>query len=364
MKMLKNITVLLFIAAMFFSCTENDDYGTLLINPSGSSRAIKGEVDSGFYEGFENGLTYTFTCINQNDTSKVKSAGPYDFGKSSNVEIQLNSGKWDVWVKVNKNGKEIGSSKYPTVTIKAGDTVVLKGTNIEIQGYSYGSAVAHKVPDNFNLDVNSPYWDDTPPLKINRFIKLNESGYANPPIVDPNGTGAHGNAKILWDDSGNGHLYVLVLVEGNEPTEDKGEQEHDSDSVEIFVYEGGNVAHQYRKNFAGTNTYGKVTRSSSSSTNWTEAVNPTFPDTVSLEIKKSPTDNLPNGVKYAVIAKIPFDTKKKSGNKIGVELQINGTPLKKDESGKDRRTTVAVWCSETSPYKEPWRYENSLVLTN
>jgi len=360
MKTLKAVTVFIFTITLFFSCAQENinDYGTLVITLPGTSsaRSVTAEVKEGFYDGFENGLTYTFECINEKGNTIV--AGPYNVGTPYDVNIQLLPGNWDVWVKVNKNEREIGSEKYPPVTIKAGQTIILGGINVEIQGYSYGSAIAHKAPDNFDFD-DIESWPNTPPININRFIKLNSLGYADPPIVDPSGTGAHGAAKVLWD---NQNLYVLVLVEGNNPITTVGNQEHDSDSVEIFVYEGGTIARQYRKNYADQSTYGQVTRSNSSSTTWTVAEPaPPFPSTVDLVIKKPPTDNLPSDVSYAVIARIPFDAEKTTGDKIGVELQINGTPLM---GNPPHRSTVAVWCSETSPYREPGRYENSLALVD
>jgi len=376
MKTLKTVTVLLFTAALFFSCTqENNNYGTLVINPSGvgSSRSITAVFEpEDFYDGFENGLTYTFECINQKDNTKV---GTAQFGvKKSNdakiepndVQIQLLPGNWDVWVKVLKNGKEIGSNKYPTVAIKAGQTIILGGLNVEIQGFSYGSAVAPKAPPGFDYeDVGNPGWSSTP-LNINRFIVLNKDpvdGQAKqPPTVDPNGTGAHGTARILWgtEEDNKKYLYVLVLVEGAECTGyNHGDQltnAHNTDSVEIFVHEGGDTAYQYRIAYAeianaAVKTYGVATAPSNPNDNWTHNNTNANPTGAILNI----ADNPPIGAAYAVTAKIPLTSEEKN---IGVELQINGAP----ETQNGFRSSIAVWCSESSPYNQPWRYEKTLTL--
>jgi len=365
MKTLKVITVLILTAALFFSCTENSDYGTLIINPfgGGSSRTVNAEVGTGFYEGFENGLTYSFTCINQNDNSTVES-GTYDLGKNkANVQIQLHSGNWDVWVKLNKNGKVIGSNKYPTVTIKAGETIALGSLVVEIQGYSYGSAVAHKAPENFDYAVDSPYWDDTPPLKINRHL-ITDDGVPDHTTPDnyyiyaPEGT-----AKVLWDER---NIYILVNVYNADltgytgGTNDKGKYEHDSDSVEIFLTETGATGHQYRIAIVNGNldtekTYGYSPLDGKHYKD-TDALNfpANFPKPVSFQII---TDGLPSN-SYAVVAKIPFPT---SGGKIGIDFQINGAPKQQGEN----RNSVTVWYYKKGQvYDKPSKYKDTLILTN
>jgi len=377
MKTLKAVTVLLLTAALFFSCAQEnmDEYGTLVINFSGtgSSRSVTGVI-SGEFDGKldANNISYSFECINAKAGITI-TAGPYEVGVPKDVPIQLIPGDWVVRAKVLQSvlqsKEEIGSAQYRPVTIKAGQTVILGGISVPIS--PYGVALAKKVENSAfknegYKDANNDTWLNAYTLNINRFIKLNPAnGYVKEPAeVDPHGTGAHGTAKILWDDDDTGHLYVLVLVKGNNPIATKGKQDHDTDSVEIFVFEGNLIAHQYRKNYAGLSTYNEATRSPISSDTW-DVPNtnlPPLPSTVSLEIKKLPTDTLPPGVTYAVIAKIPFDTPKESRDQIGVEIQINGTPLMKDTSGDDRRSTVAVWCSETSPYDKPGKYANSLTL--
>jgi len=353
MKTLKTATVLLLTAALFFSCAQEDgNYGTLVINPSGagSSRSITAEFDpEDFYEGFENDLTYTFECINQKDNTRVGTA-QYGVKKSNDVQIQLLPGNWDVWVKVLKSGKEIGSNKYPTVAIEAGQTIILGGLNVEIQGYSYGSAVAHKAPEGFNyMDVDT--WPDTSPININRHLEIESNGQAGAEIpFDENK--AHGTANILWDEN---NLYVRVIVEGAECTPKKVNEElgnaHHTDSVEIFLNEGG-IGYQYRIDYSERITYGRTPTGGSHA----NSASP-YPDAgnaILLITKYDP----PNG-KYAVVAKIEFGSEKKSSDIIGIDLQINGAP----EAGKTIRSSVAVW-HETSPYDDPNKYNETLTLVD
>jgi len=350
MKTLKAVTILIFTITLFFSCAqESSNYGTLVINPSANSaRAITTEVGEGFYDGFEKDLTYTFECINQNDNSKVGTVH-YDVGKSNDVQIQLLPGNWDVWVKVHKNGKEIGSSKYEKpVTISAGQTVILGGISVEIQGFSYGSAVAHKAPVSFDYkDVDSSTWSNTLPININRHLKIETNGQAGAEIPFDENL-AHGTARILWD---NEYLYVLVLVEGAECTtrnsaSTTADTAHHTDSVEIFLNEG-DIGYQYRIDYAGKKTYGK-------STGKGNHANISSPE---REIDFSITPDPDNG-KYAVIARIKFGAEKKSGDIIGIDLQINGAP----KEGKTIRSSVAVWYNETSPYNDPTLYKETLAL--
>jgi len=351
MKTLKAVTVLIFTITLFFSCAqESSNYGTLVINPSGNSaRAITAEVGEGFYDGFEDGLTYTFECINKEANTKVGTAH-YDVEKRNDVQIQLLPGNWEVWVKVHKNGKEIGSSKYEKpVAITAGQTVILGGISVEIQGYSYGSAVAHKAPVSFDYTrVDSSTWSSTPPININRHLKIGTDGQAGAEIPFDENL-AHGTARILWD---NENLYVLVLVEGAECTirnssDTTADTAHHTDSVEIFLNEGG-IGYQYRIDYAGKKTYGKSTGKGNHS-------NITSPE---REIDFSITPYDPDNGKYAVIARIKFSAEKKSGDIIGIDLQINGAP----KEGKTLRSSVAVWYNETSPYNDPNLYKETLAL--
>jgi len=354
MKTLKTVMVLLFTAALIFSCAqENNDYGTLIINPSGNSaRSITAEVGEGFYDGFEDGLTYTFECINQSDNTKVKTES-YDVGKSNDVQIQLLPGKWEVWVKVHKNGKEIGSNKYDgTVTINAGQTVILGGLNVEVQGYSYGSAVAHKAPDGFDYkNVNNSTWSNTPPININRHLRIGSDGQAGEEIPFDENL-AHGTARILWDDE---YLYVLVLVEGAKCTTTQKDtalsNAHHTDSVELFFNEGG-TGYQYRIDYAGKKTYGRSTGKG----NYNNSETAFSEKSVDLSIIK---DNLPDG-EYLVVARIEFGSEKGSGDIIGIDLQINGAPI---NSGGNR-SSIAIWHNKTSPYNDPTLYKETLALAD
>jgi len=363
MKTLKTAAVLLFTMALFFSCAQEtiSNYGTLVIKPSGSSARVIAQFENStikdLYTDFEKDLTYTFECINE--AAPTVTDGPYEVGNPlHDVQIPLLPGDWDVWVIVKKNEKEIGSEKYPeTITIIAGQTVILGGIDVYVntQGYSYGSAVASRAPDGFDYeDVDNPVWSSTPPININRHLDVDD-GKTKTFHFDPNM--AHGTAKILWD---NQNLYVLVLVvkSGTVPfktNSEKSGNEHHTDSVEIFLSEDGTSGKQYRIDYSGQKSYGYYSEKDGYTNH--HYIFPTngslgSADSVTLEIKDK------QSFSYAVIAKVPFKDPKNKDAVIGIDLQINGAPI----SGESNRSSVAVWKSELSPYRDPSLYKETLTL--
>jgi len=363
MKTLKTVTVLIFTAALFFSCQENiNDYGTLVINPSGNSARVTGVVsdDRPGTEQIKSPLqkevlSYLFECINEKDGTTTV-AGPYGVEMPYDVTLQLTPGEWVVWVKVFENGYGIGSASYGSVKIKAGQTVILRGISVKVSS-KYGKGEAKMAPFNFDdrySNVNDPAWGDAIPLLINRFLTPIADG--QPPVnkkdhklttIAPYSPAPYGTANILWNDvGGNRYLYVRVLVKDADLSATNG-SEHNSNSVEIFFNEDG-TGHQYRMDSDGDITYSYY----NSTGHHKEPVG-VLPANVELLIEK---DNLPNGVSYAVIANIPIKSKKQI---IGVDLQING--IKKTSSSTIRRTSIAVWY-DGQVYDNPGAYATSLTL--
>jgi len=348
MKTLKAVTVLLFTAALFFSCAQEDigDYGTLVINPSGGKSARSVEAgNGGIPDDIFEKLEYIFEC--ENEKAGTVTAGPYTVDGAHDVRIPLSSGNWIVSVKVRQEGQEIGKAQYEPVTIKAGQTVILGGISVET--FPYGYAKAGRAPDGFTYtDLNA--WLGIPTtININRHLQVT-GGDPDPDTPDNYYVDApEGTAKILWDSS---YLYVLVLVKGADCSPTKGAGAHDTDSVEIFFNENG-TGYQYRMDYAGTDTYGK------SGTSYTSQPTPFSEKAADLSIETD-TAKLPPGVSYAVTARIPFGaTTKAKGEKIGVDFQINGAP----KAGSQNRSSVTVWYYKKGQvYNSPNAYKETLTL--
>jgi len=343
---------------LFFSCAQDNmsEYGTLVINFSGgsSARSVTGKISPVFEDKLESEhISYKFECVSGGVV--VTEAGPYEVAVPKDVQIQLTPGNWVVQVKVLQEvyqegklqGKEvIGSAQYKPFTIKAGQTVILGG--ISVPTSPYGVAIAHKAQPGFNYEnINS--WPNTSTINIDRYLMLDNNGYVLTGTSQPSSytpdvpTAPHGTAKILWDKDA---LYVLVLVENAAGF--AGGTEHNTDSVEIFFNED-DTGHQYRIDYAEKKTYGYYT-----SPGPYKKEN-SLPDNVSLSLIK---DNLPNGVKYAVVAKLLFDDDRNNGDSIGIDLQINGVT-----ANSNKRTSVAVWFDKTATaYNHPNLYKETLTL--
>jgi len=365
MKTLKVIIVLIFTVSLFFSCDQEDnDFGTLIINAfgGGSNRAIKAEIDdkeNKFESNFADNLKFIFECTNLGDKTKVVS-GPYNIDVIYTDPIQLAAGNWDVYVKVLKEGQEIGSSKYPTVTIVAGQTTKLGGISVKIDGYQYGSAAARKVEkfDDYK-DPDSSKWSNTPTIYIDRYLPVGSDGQptSNTPKTENiyDRTVAHGNAKILWDGNA---LYVKVLVEGAAgyaKANPAGSEAHNTDSVEIFFNDGGitGTGYQNRIDYNGHKTYNKCEYDTLTNKYKTPAAY-TPPAGFDLTIIK---DDLDDGISYIVIAKIPLSSEKaKNGSVIGVDLQVNGVKI-----NESTRSSIAVWY-DGQVWDNPKKYATSLTL--
>jgi len=362
MKTLKTVTVLIFTAALFFSCAQEtgSEYGTLVINPFGSSSARAVEAkNAGIPDDIFKDLEYSFKC--KNEKADPVTAGPYkvNAGKQD-VQIQLLPGTWVVSVNILQfETNVIGSNEYKPVTINAGQTVILGG--IEVETFPYGHAKARHIPDNFGSFDDLANWKDIPTtIYINRYAKLGTDGQVltgsnQPPTYTPTTQfKPHGTAKILWDKNA---LYVLVLVEDAACISNRGTQEHDTDSVEIFFNDGGS-GHQYRIDYGEKETYGFYPKgvAEGSASNYKKESH--LPNGVSLSLIK---DNLPNDVKYAVVAQIAFVDDRNIEDIIGIDLQINGAPI----PGSNTRSTVAVWFDKTATaYTHPSLYEKTLTLVD
>jgi endo-1,4-beta-xylanase len=130
--------------------------------------------------------------------------------------------------------------------------------------------------------------------------------------------GAHGKARVLWDED---NLYALVQVEGAAMNKES-KSAHEQDSVEVFVdennaktpyYEDGDG--QYRVNFDNEASFN--------------------PGPVSAGFVSA---SRVSGAAYTVEMKIPFKTiKGAAGKTIGFDVSINGA------SKSGTRESIAVW---------------------
>jgi len=368
MKTLKIIAIVMVAAALFFSCelVDTKDYGTIIINPSSDSSrtVVTGKVHDVF-EDIKKDITYQFECTNE-ETGDTKSSAAYAVDKAHDVRIQLDPGTWVVSVKVSQkvfeDDAEIGRAAYAPVAVEAGQTVILKG--IDVHASPYGKAIVRKVKGSDGAafasegykDAKDLYWKNAATVNIDRYVAIKSDGGVEVPQSKPNYVypqGApNGTAKILWDDE---HLYVLVLVMNAANSTAKGNNDHDTDSVEIFYSEDGKIGYQYRMNYAAAATYGYYNAAKTPKYD-----KPGYLDNCEdLYIIKT---DLPDDVSYAVIAKIAFkgDTKK-TGDKIGIDLQINGAP----KTAGTPRSSVTVWYDKTgTAYEHPNLYKESLTLVD
>jgi len=358
MRTLKAIAVLFFSAALFFSCELADSgaYGTLVINLSSSSaRAVKGVIDGeDIPDDIKDGIKYLFECKNIETGATEGPYGPYAVGKDHDVPIKLSVGTWVVAVKVLQDGQEIGSSQYPEVAIKAGQTVILGG--IDVKTTPYGRATAHKVADaDFKKSgyqtITNPIWETTSAININRHLIVNKTSGMPDPTPDNYYIDApEGTAHILWD---NENLYVKINVTNAACVATRGSAEYDTDSVEIFINDN-DTGHQYRITYDGKKTYAVATpKSDGKSYDYNDKTS--VPENVAMNIV---TKDLPSGV-YVVVAKIPFKSARTAGGKIGIDFQINGAPT----ANGGKRSSVTVWYHKKGQvYNQPNLYKDTLAL--
>ncbi|MGO4348931.1 endo-1,4-beta-xylanase [Paenibacillus sp. MCAF9] len=147
-------------------------------------------------------------------------------------------------------------------------------------------------------------WSDAPEVSIQKFQMAWQ--------------GARGVARALWDDH---NLYMLIQVTGNAELDSTSPNEHEQDSVEVFVDENnGKTASyqsddgQYRVNYNNQASFNPSSKAAG------------FESATSL-----------SGTNYTVEMKIPLTSITPENNmKLGFDVQIN--------DGKNgARQSVAVW---------------------
>ena len=173
--------------------------------------------------------------------------------------------------------------------------------NISVGGKTLEADALYGTP---GLDENDPVWQTASAIPVNQYLMAWQ--------------GAHGTAKVLWDEN---NLYVKIFVENAEMNK-ANPATAEQDSVEIFIDEGSHKARTietddgaFRINYSNACSFSRAELAEG------------FESAAFV-----------SGNSYTVVAKIPFRTvTPEEGTAIGFDLQINGA------SPQGIRQSVAVW---------------------
>jgi len=159
------------------------------------------------------------------------------------------------------------------------------------------------------LNADDPLWETAPGIPVNQYLMAWQ--------------GAHGTARVLWDDQ---NVYVNVAVV-NAEMNGSNPAPQERDSVEIYVDEGNHKAHHmqdddglFRVSYANEQSF--------------------FPASLADDARLQSVARVSARAarSYSVVAKIPFRTiKPQEGTVVGFDLQVNGA------SAQGIRQSIAVW---------------------
>jgi len=163
------------------------------------------------------------------------------------------------------------------------------------------------------LNADDPLWQTAPAIPVNQYLMAWQ--------------GAHGTARVLWDDK---NLYVNIAV-SNAEMNGANSLPQEQDSVEIYIDEGNHKAHYmqdddglFRISYANGQSFIPASLAGAGGLESAAVVS----GSLAGELAKS----------YSIVAKIPFRTiKPAEGAVIGFDLQVNGA------SSQGIRQSIAVW---------------------